>query len=52
MDSFDSTPVPDFVLVVIHPFADYQKGQRIEQAEDIAAVLGGECAHCVVKTPA
>lgn len=52
MKSSDSQPAPDFVLVVIHPFADYQKGQRIEKADDIAAVLGGECAHCVVKTPA
>ncbi|WP_230371024.1 hypothetical protein [Paludibacterium denitrificans] len=41
-----------FVLVVIHPFADYQKGQRITDPNEIDKVLSGECASYVNKTPA
>lgn len=43
---------PDFVLVVIHPFGDYQKGQRITDPVEIDRVLTGECAGYVNKTPA
>lgn len=40
----------NMVLVVIHPFGDYQRGDRIEDEAEIATVLGGENAHCVNKT--
>lgn len=42
----------DYVLVVIHPFADYQRGDRITDPAQIAAVMAGENAHHCVKTPA
>lgn len=41
-----------FHLVVIQPFADYQKGQQITEAAQIQAVLDGENAFAVVKTTA
>jgi hypothetical protein len=31
-------------LIVIHPFGTYNKGARIEDAKEIAAVLAGENA--------
>lgn len=34
----------DFELVVIQPFGDYQRGQRISDPEAIAAVLDSENA--------
>lgn len=34
-----------FALVVIHPFGDHKRGDRIEDAEAIAQVLKGENAH-------
>lgn len=36
---------PAFVLVVVHPFADYKRGDRIEDPAVIASVLAGENAH-------
>lgn len=36
---------PDFHLVVIHPFGDYQRGDRITDPAIIAAVMEGENAH-------
>jgi hypothetical protein len=43
---------PDFVLVVVHAFADYQRGHRITDPTEIEAVLAGECASYVNKAPA
>lgn len=38
---------PAFILVVVHPFADYQRGDRITDPAKIAEVLAGENAsHC------
>lgn len=34
-------------LIVIHPFADYQRGDKITDAAEIAQVLDGENAHHV-----
>lgn len=42
----------DFVLVVVHPFGDYERGARIESADDIAKVLAGENAGHVVRVAA
>ncbi|WP_169449802.1 hypothetical protein [Paludibacterium yongneupense] len=42
---------PKFILVVIHPFADFQRGHQITDPGEIAEVLAGECAHHVHKTP-
>ncbi|HEP6426892.1 TPA: hypothetical protein VDB83_001163 [Burkholderia cenocepacia] len=36
---------PAFVLVVIHPFGDRQRGDRIETPDEIAEILAGENAH-------
>lgn len=36
---------PTFVLVVIHPFGERQRGDRIEAADEIAEILTGENAH-------
>lgn len=41
-----------FALVVIHPFGDYERGARIEDADAIAKVLAGENASHVVKAAA
>jgi hypothetical protein len=38
-------PVPAFVLVVVHPFAGYQRGDRISEPAAIDAVLSSENAH-------
>lgn len=40
---------PAFELVVIHPFADYQRGDHIKDAKAIADILAGECAGYVNK---
>lgn len=38
---------PAFVLVVVHPFGDYQRGDRITDPAKIEEVLAGENAgHC------
>lgn len=38
---------PAFVLVVVQPFGDYQRGDRITDPAKIAEVLAGENAsHC------
>jgi hypothetical protein len=39
-------------LIVTAPFADYQRGERIEDPEAIAAILGCEQCHNVVKVAA
>lgn len=38
------------VLVVIEPFAPYQRGAIIDNAEEIAAVLASENSGCVVQS--
>lgn len=43
--------VPDYVLVVIHPFGDFQRGDRITEPALIASIMAGENAHHCVKTP-
>ena len=50
----DKQPVAkaEFALVVIHPFGDYERGARIDSADEIAKVLAGENAGHVVKTAA
>ncbi|MDE1139972.1 hypothetical protein [Paraburkholderia tropica] len=45
----DSNDAPAFALVVIHPFGDYAKGARIDDAEKIAEVMASENHHQVVK---
>lgn len=46
MANIDTAPAaPAIALVVIHPFGDYQRGDRITDAAAIAAVLAGENAH-------
>jgi hypothetical protein len=42
----------DFTLVVIHPFGDYERGARIDDAAAVDAVLNGENASHVVKVAA
>jgi len=36
---------PEFALTVIHPFGDYRRGDLIDSADAIAAVLAGENVH-------
>ncbi len=36
---------PAFVLVVVHPFGDYQRGDRIADPAEVDAVLASENAH-------
>lgn len=38
-------PALDHMLVVIHPFGDYRRGDQIADAEEIAAVEASESAH-------
>ncbi|VVQ19927.1 hypothetical protein [Pseudomonas fluorescens] len=40
---------PPFKLTVKFAFADYQVGQVITDADEVAAVLAGECAGNVLK---
>ena len=40
-----SAPAPAHHLIVIHPFASFQKGELINDADKIADVLAGENAH-------
>lgn len=42
---------PDFILVVIHPFGDYQRGDRITDPLKIEEILSGENAANCNKTP-
>lgn len=35
---------PDFILVVIQPFGDYQRGDRITDQAKIAEIMEGENA--------
>ncbi len=42
-----ASAAPAFVLVVVHPFGDYQRGDLIADPAKIAAVLQSENAdHC------
>lgn len=43
---------PAFILVVVHPFGDYQRGDRITDPAKIAEVLAGENAGNCHKVPA
>lgn len=36
-------------LVIVQPFADYQKGQKITDPTEIQTILDGENAFAVVK---
>lgn len=46
MANINTAPtVPAFVLVVVQPFGDYQRGDRITDSAAIAAVMAGENAH-------
>ncbi|MDY7559960.1 hypothetical protein QN366_04840 [Pseudomonas sp. CCC3.2] len=48
-----ATPsAPSLALTVKFAFADYQQGQRITDATEVAAVLSGENAANVLKTAA
>ena len=38
------TEQPPFYLVVIHPFADYQRGSQITDAKTIAEILNSDYA--------
>lgn len=40
-----SEQAPEPVLVVIHPFGDYRRGDQITNADDIAAIESSENAH-------
>lgn len=42
-------PAPDFHLVVRHEFADYQRGDKITDADEINAVLAGENHRAVTR---
>jgi hypothetical protein len=46
-----AAPSP-FKLTVKFAFADYQVGQIITDADEVTAVLAGECAGNVLKTAA
>ncbi|MGF6154031.1 hypothetical protein [Pseudomonas fluorescens] len=41
--------ISQFKLTVKFAFADYQVGQSIADADEVAAVLAGECAGNVLK---
>lgn len=41
----------DYELVVVHPFADYQRGAVITDADTITEILKGDCASYVNKRP-
>lgn len=41
----------DFELVVVRPFADFQRGDVVADSAEIQQVLDGENAHEVVKRP-
>lgn len=43
---------PAFVLVVVHPFGDYRRGDRIADAAAVAAVLASENAQSCHKVAA
>lgn len=43
---------PAFVLVVVQPFGDYQRGDRITDPAKIADVLASENAGCCHKVNA
>lgn len=40
------------ILLVVHPFGDHQKGDQIDDAATMAAILGGVDADKVVQTAA
>lgn len=33
---------PDYHLIVVHPFGDYQRGTKLTDASEIADVLAGD----------
>ncbi len=42
-----SAPAPAVALVVVHPFGDYSRGDRISDPATVAAVLNSDNAdHC------
>ena len=43
------TAKPDFHLVVMHAFGNYQRGDKIEDAAEVSAVLDGENSRSVRK---
>lgn len=47
-----ATPAGPYTLIVKHAFADYQVGQEITAAAEVAAVLAGENAANVLKRSA
>jgi hypothetical protein len=38
---------PDFMLVVVHPFGEYRRGDPISDAGEIQAVMASENKHHV-----
>jgi hypothetical protein len=40
---------PDFHLVVVHPFGDYARGDKVTDAAEIAAVMAGESHRSVTR---
>jgi hypothetical protein len=38
-------PTPAYILVVVQPFGDYQRGDKITDQATIDKVLAGENAH-------
>lgn len=36
---------PDYALVVIHPFGDYQRGQKVTDADEIDAINASDNRH-------
>lgn len=40
-----AAPTPEHHLVVIHPFGDYKRGDRITEADEIEAIKASENAH-------
>lgn len=47
-----ATAAPEFHLVVISPFGQYERGARITDPDEIAAVLAGENAASVNRVAA
>lgn len=45
----NASPELDYVLVVRHAFLDYQVGDKISDATEIANILSGDMAVYVIK---
>ena len=44
----DAAPIqakPDYALVVIHPFGDYQRGQKVTDADEIDSINASDNRH-------